>query len=242
MAVTSRDLLRNPPEGAGWKNWGDHPVPVILGSIAAVIAIVIFFSGRENIYQVWRALRPDPVAEQHNQRGDLFYSEGDYKKAETEYNYAIGIDSGRSVYHSNKGFSLLRQGDYDNAIVDFSTAISLDNNNADAYIGRSRAYAGRSDLENAVEDLTAALDIKRNSFYILEERGDVFLKQGEYELAIIDYRKCSQVAAKTNDQKDCVTKELKTTQVWKNANQPLQGVAVPLFGGTDQVTADINTP
>jgi hypothetical protein len=29
----------------GWKNWGDHPVPVVIGTIAAIISIIVVLLG-----------------------------------------------------------------------------------------------------------------------------------------------------------------------------------------------------
>lgn len=35
-------------KGGGWKNWGDHPLIVLLGSIAALVAIISFIQGQSN--------------------------------------------------------------------------------------------------------------------------------------------------------------------------------------------------
>jgi len=41
-----------------WANWGDHPVPVVIGAIASLLAIIIFITGQNSISSFWESLRP----------------------------------------------------------------------------------------------------------------------------------------------------------------------------------------
>lgn len=40
------------PSEPGWKNWGDHPVVVLIGLIVALIAIFTFFTGKPDLPSV----------------------------------------------------------------------------------------------------------------------------------------------------------------------------------------------
>lgn len=42
-------------EGKGWKNWGDHPLVVLVGMIAGTVAIIVFFTGYDNIRDIINA-------------------------------------------------------------------------------------------------------------------------------------------------------------------------------------------
>ncbi len=77
--------------------------------------------------------------------------------------------------------------DYDPAIADFTRAIALDPKNAEPYNDRcwSRAKSGKQ-LDLALADCNVALQITPDSPAILNSRGYVFYRLGQYPSAIAD--------------------------------------------------------
>lgn len=47
-------------QGSGWRNWGDHPVVVIITIIAAIIGIAAFVTGKQNLSSLWPTKAPPP--------------------------------------------------------------------------------------------------------------------------------------------------------------------------------------
>jgi hypothetical protein len=48
MASSNSRRIAMPESNSGWKNWGDHPIVVVIGLMAAIIAIISFFVAKEN--------------------------------------------------------------------------------------------------------------------------------------------------------------------------------------------------
>lgn len=42
----------------GWRNWGDHPIPVLISIAAGLIAIFAFITGRQNIQEMFPTAPP----------------------------------------------------------------------------------------------------------------------------------------------------------------------------------------
>lgn len=52
-------------KNSGWRNWGDHPVVVFSGLVVALITILVFVTGKENLSQFQRDL-PELLADTTN--------------------------------------------------------------------------------------------------------------------------------------------------------------------------------
>lgn len=66
------------------------------------------------------------TAEQHKQRGNQFFSGGDYEDAIQEYTKAIIKDSSNPIYFQNRALCYYRTGSYDRTEQDARRAIDLD--------------------------------------------------------------------------------------------------------------------
>jgi tetratricopeptide (TPR) repeat protein len=97
---------RNPPQTT-WRAWGDHPVIVTIGValavITAVITIVGFVTGAQNLQDVVEVLNPRTTANRHNERGFAYYRQGEHDLAISEFNQAIELEPEEPVFYNNCG-------------------------------------------------------------------------------------------------------------------------------------------
>ncbi|AUP79478.1 tetratricopeptide repeat protein [Flavivirga eckloniae] len=116
-------------------------------------------------------------------------------------NKAISIDSKNPTYFTTRG-SIYKRGNYYqkgeniyNSLRDFSTAIQLDSNNFSAYWERAYFYKHMDNLTLAIEDLNKCNTLAEKKLSvishttILEERANLYFKNGQFKKAFIDINK-----------------------------------------------------
>jgi tetratricopeptide (TPR) repeat protein len=105
-----------------------------------------------------------------------------------DYNAAIKLNPRSAYAYNNRGAAYQRRGDYARASADYGEVTRLQPENIDAWNARCwvRAVSGR-ETQAALADCNKALSIKPDSADVLDTRGFVHLKLGQYDNAIKDF-------------------------------------------------------
>lgn len=99
------------------------------------------------------------IAQEHLERGRLFFKDNKYESAIKEFNQAIDKGyTGRDI-HKDLGLTYLNQGDYDSAIRELKRAFLLGLNDIDIHIELGRAYRERGDYKKSIEELNQAYKV-----------------------------------------------------------------------------------
>src|SRR4030067_1112116 len=97
-------------------------------------------------------------AQQHINKGNEYYNQGQYDEAITEYSEAIELEPTNSEYYYNRGNAYLKKGQLQIAVADYDKAIMLDPEFVMAYNNRGQAYAGQMQFDTAIADFSKALE------------------------------------------------------------------------------------
>ena len=96
--------------------------------------------------------------------------------------------------YSQRGIARFEKNDLDGAIADFTKAIEMNGNDqAYCYYFRGIAYYRKANSRQAIDDLTKAIAIKPDARF-LDDRGNLFAKQGELDRALADLDKAIEIA------------------------------------------------
>ena len=125
-------------------------------------------------------------------RGWLYESKGNYRKAEEDYTRAVEINKDHADAYYNRGLVLVKIKKYEQAIKDFSEAIRLNPRSVDGYCNRGNAYLRLGKTDSALQDYNAALKINPKDTDILFNRAVVYLTTGKKEEAMSDIRKAAE--------------------------------------------------
>jgi len=126
--------------------------------------------------------------EPYKVRGTVYLLQGHYERALDDLNRAVELDTADAGSYSTRGEAHRVLGDFHSAVADLSRAIALSPKSAFYWNSRCwiRAEANR-ELAHALGDCgtSHALDPKFPA--ALDSRGFVYLRLGQYRLAIRDY-------------------------------------------------------
>jgi Flp pilus assembly protein TadD, contains TPR repeats len=86
-------------------------------------------------------------------RGALFFNEGYFEEAISEYNEAIKLESNNPEAYCNRGLMYYNLGKYEQAINDFDSSIRLEKENPLSYYNRGLCYRELKKYNLALEDL-----------------------------------------------------------------------------------------
>ena len=120
-------------------------------------------------------------------RGVLYYGEGEYGHAVTDFTAAIKLDPQYAQAYNSRGLAYRRQGDYDRAIADYTVAIGLNRQDAQAYYNRGVAYSEQRKYERAIADYTVAIGLNPQLAQAYRNRGLAYAGRRDYDQAIADY-------------------------------------------------------
>lgn len=124
-------------------------------------------------------------------RGALYMQRKESDRALADWNQALALDSTStraSYFFFNRGFFYVGLGDLTAALSDLDNALSHGATGSAILNQRCwvRALANR-ELDGALADCEAALKIQPGNVDILDSRGFVHFRKGEFDLAIADY-------------------------------------------------------
>ena len=121
-------------------------------------------------------------------RGLCYQGIGDSAKAIEEITKCIEMGNGQDYYALAERADIYREsGRYDEAIIDFTKMIELLPTDAYAYYKRGWCYELKGDDNTAMENYNAGIDVDKEYPYVFLMRGELYLKQGQIELANADF-------------------------------------------------------
>jgi tetratricopeptide (TPR) repeat protein len=119
-------------------------------------------------------------------RGNLEEYSQQFSEALADYGQAIRFDPKPGQAYQRRGKLYFKIKKYDGAVSDFTKVIDLLPNPQTGYWDRAMVYAASQNHQKAIEDYTSALSF-RVVPNILEERGEEYLKSGDYQHALSDF-------------------------------------------------------
>jgi tetratricopeptide (TPR) repeat protein/Zn-dependent protease with chaperone function len=130
-------------------------------------------------------LQPDN-AQAYFLRGNLEEYLGQSVRALVDYGQVIRLDPKPVGAYQRRGKLYFKLQRYDEAISDLTKVIVLETRPQSGYWDRAMAYAASHNHQKAIEDYTAALNLGMVP-NILVERGEEYLKSGDYQSALNDF-------------------------------------------------------
>ncbi len=129
----------------------------------------------------------------YNNRGNAYYSLGNYNQAIEDFDNAIEVDPKFTEAYINRGLAYSDLGNNARAIEDYDKAVEADPRHAETYNNRGNAYYGLGDKKKAIEDYGKAIEINPEYANAYFNRGNVYYSLGNLKQAIEDYNKAIEV-------------------------------------------------
>ncbi len=125
----------------------------------------------------------------HNDLGVVLHEQGKLDEAIACFHKAIGLDPKCALAHKNLGIVLNQQGKPDEAIACYRKAVELDPKSASASDHRDLGtlLKRQSKLDEALIEYAKALKLSPADWGIWDDRGMVYVAQGQPEKAIADF-------------------------------------------------------
>ena len=132
-------------------------------------------------------------ASYYSNRGNAYYSLGEYKKALEDYSKAIELNPNNASYYYNRGNTFHNLKEYEKALEDYNKAIELNPSNALAYNNRGVSFYNLKKYEKALEDYNKAIELDPDYSFPYYNKGLVYKTFKKYEEAIKDYNKAIEL-------------------------------------------------
>jgi tetratricopeptide (TPR) repeat protein len=132
--------------------------------------------------------RSDSAISYYN-RGNLWYSQGEFDRAIKDYDFAIVFDPHCAEAYSNRGLARYDSRDVAGAIADFTRAIELSPKLADAYYNRGVARLVQRSPDSAIADFDRAIKLKPRFSLPYLTRGIARVIQGNEAEGERDFKK-----------------------------------------------------
>lgn len=133
-----------------------------------------------------QALVLDPkLTDVYVNRGFAHCDNGDLDLGILDFDSALERDSGIVEAHLGRGIAFGEKGDYHRAIQNLRKALEREPR-PEIYWSLGNAYGISGDLERAVESYTQVLNLVPDDEFCLYDRAEVYLRQGQWDLARAD--------------------------------------------------------
>ena len=119
----------------------------------------------------------------------------DLGKAVTYAERAIEIDpdSCKALYLAGTLYAY--RGDHERALESYANALRIEPDHALSYCGMAYVYSSKlRDHDRAIDLATRAIAIDPNDAWPLYERGIIYMRAGEFELALADYKEAERLS------------------------------------------------
>jgi tetratricopeptide (TPR) repeat protein len=151
----------------------------------------------EAIAEFDRAILINPRFEiAYNDRGNEYDQKKEYSKAISDYSRAM-LCGFKAVHWSNRAAVYLTLRRYDKALSDATEAINRYNVNPHAFYVRAQAWKNLKHLDHALSDINGALLLEKDNVRFLDYRAQIYLADGQPELAVADYNR--EIAINASD-------------------------------------------
>ena len=131
----------------------------------------------------------------YNNRGNAYYTNGDFLRALNDYSQAILINPiiARSYY--NRGNTYIAMADFDRAISDLNKAIQLNPKYWEAYVDRGVSHRGRGSLDRAISDYNQAIQLNPGFAEAYVNLGVAYKEKNQLDRAIEEFSKAIKINA-----------------------------------------------
>lgn len=124
--------------------------------------------------------RTSPSSPQnHNNLGDYYARQGDFKKAEEEFKTAIELKPGNADAHHNLANTYQQTGDTKLAIENYKKAIEYNPNLWQSYQNLAAIYLEQKEYDSAKAYMLKAIEINPNNLTLKAHLGLIYYQQGE---------------------------------------------------------------
>ena len=130
-------------------------------------------------------------AMQELERGNEFYSGGDYASALECYNRSLAIDANYFVARNNRANTYAALGRYQNALDDLKAALTLRPDSAEAHNNLGSVCVSLNRLDEALSEYSTALKLKPNYAAAWYNRSGVYYRQKKYSEALSDAQRAA---------------------------------------------------
>jgi tetratricopeptide (TPR) repeat protein len=131
--------------------------------------------------------RGSMIAFAYEGRGRIAMRHDDYKRAITDFDEALRLNSNRASIFRDRGLAYQKTGAFELAIADYDQAIALDPKVASPYYNRGLALAAEGYLDRAILSYTTAIRLAPSDADARLHRGLAFLARGQVEDAWADF-------------------------------------------------------
>jgi tetratricopeptide (TPR) repeat protein len=118
------------------------------------------------------------------QKGDLFFSQGQYVQARDAYNNSVSLDPYNSIAWNKLGESQLQLGEYSEAALSFSESVKLDPFFGNAWVNEGDALQHTGRIPEAIDAYNRAISINPNDMHALINKGRLLKSLGNQEDAL----------------------------------------------------------
>ena len=132
-------------------------------------------------------------AMQELDRGNEFYSRGEYIQALECYSRALAFDANYFVALNNRANTYAALGQYQNALADLKAALALRPDSAEAHNNLGSVYVSLDRLDEALNEYSTALKLKPNYAAAWYNRSGVYYRQKKYSEALSDAQKAASL-------------------------------------------------
>jgi clan AA aspartic protease (TIGR02281 family) len=131
------------------------------------------------------------------------YELGNYEDALNSINQALSLDSTDLSFKTRRANIYYEMGDVHSAIAEWDNVLAAQPEYGFGYYRRGWFKELAGDMEGAIEDLSMSIVLDPDYSYSYVSRGDIYMKQGNKELAEADFRKVIEIE-NTPDKYDCI--------------------------------------
>ena len=128
-------------------------------------------------------------------RGNAYYSLGDYARAIEDHDEALRLDPGNALFYSNRGSAYDELGEYRRAIEDYDEALRINPGYLDAYNNRGVAYDHLGEYARAIEDFDQALRLDPGDASYYNNRAFARCHLGQVEASLDDWMQVVRLGA-----------------------------------------------
>ena len=126
-------------------------------------------------------------------RGDEYFSRGDFDKALEMYEKALEEDPEDSDILLKMGNVYLEKGIFEDAIVYYEKAIKEDSEMYEAYLNMSRAFRGMGDMEKALASANKAAEFESDEAEVYIQLGNIHFDMEEFDSALEFYNRAVDI-------------------------------------------------
>ncbi len=129
----------------------------------------------------------------YNNRGLLYYYDGELDLALADYNRAVALAPALAATYNNRANCYAAKGELVEAIEDYDMAIDLNPFHGRALINQGIAFRHLEMYDLAIQNFDMALGLGQMEGYIYAQRGRTYQEAGDWNCAIADYHRALEV-------------------------------------------------